>query len=97
MAHALPSRTDFSRHRGPVTSVAPIPGRAAAVTTAYDGAVAMFDLAAKTVDLLGYHRHLGNHVAVDPCGAFAASSSSDYDILCLGPRASQRASRAPRA
>jgi WD40 repeat protein len=78
---ALPGRTDFSRHRGPVTSVAPIPGRAAAVTTAYDGAVAMFDLAAKTVDLLGYHRHLGNHVAVDSRGAFAASSSSDYDIF----------------
>ena len=78
---APPSRTDFSRHRGPVTSVAPIPGRAAAVTTAYDGAVAMFDLAAKTVDLLGYHRHLGNHVAVDSRGAFAASSSSDYDVF----------------
>ena len=78
---ARPSRTDFSRHRGPVTSVAPIPGRVAAVTTAYDGAVAMFDLAAKTVDLLGYHRHLGNHVAVDSRGAFAASSSSDYDIF----------------
>jgi WD40 repeat protein len=79
--HALASRTDFSRHRGPVTSVAAIPGRAAAVTTAYDGAVAMFDLAAKTVDLLGYHRHLGNHVAVDSRGAFAASSSSDYDVF----------------
>lgn len=77
---ALPIRTGFSRHRGPVTSVAPIPGRAAAVTTAYDGAVAMFDLASNTVDLLGYHRHLGNHVAVDSRGALAASSSSDYDI-----------------
>jgi WD40 repeat protein len=77
---ALPIRTGFSRHRGPVTSVAAIPGRAAAVSTAYDGAVAMFDLAAKTVDLLGYHRHLGNHVAVDSRGEFAASSSSDYDI-----------------
>src|SRR5271166_128435 len=77
---AFPIGTGFSRHRGPVTSVAAIPGRPVAVSTAYDGAVAMFDLAAKTVDLLGYHRHLGNHVAVDSRGAFAASSSSDYDI-----------------
>ncbi|MEO9132699.1 MAG: hypothetical protein ABI240_16050, partial [Sphingomonas sp.] len=54
----------FTRHRGPVTSVAAIPGRAAAVAVAYDGAVSLFDLDAGSVDLLGYHRHLVNHVTV---------------------------------
>jgi WD40 repeat protein len=70
----------FTRHRGPVTCVAPLPGRAAAVTGAYDGAVALFDLDAVQVALLGYHRHLVNHVAVNAGGTLAASSSSDYDI-----------------
>jgi WD40 repeat protein len=70
----------FTRHRGPVTSVAAIPGNAAAVTAAYDGAVSLFDLDAGTVELLGYHRHLVNHVTVNADGSFAASSSSDYDI-----------------
>ncbi|MEO8374239.1 MAG: WD40 repeat domain-containing protein [Sphingomonas bacterium] len=70
----------FTRHRGPVTSVAAIPGRAAAVAVAYDGAVSLFDLEAGSVDLLGYHRHLANHVAVSDDGHWAASSSSDYDV-----------------
>lgn len=80
-AHLSPIVADsFTRHRGPVTSVAAIPGRAAAVAVAYDGAVALFDLEAATVNLLGYHRHLANHVTVDEAGSRAASSSSDYDI-----------------
>ena len=70
----------FTRHRGPVTSVAAIPGRAAAVAAAYDGAVSLFDLDAGTADLLGYHRHLANHVTVSDDGHWAASSSSDYDV-----------------
>jgi WD40 repeat protein len=70
----------FTRHRGPVTCVAAVPGRAAAVAVAYDGAVSLFDLASGTADLLGYHRHLANHVAVNASGTKAASSSSDYDI-----------------
>jgi WD40 repeat protein len=70
----------FTRHRGPVTSVAAIPGRAAAVAVAYDGAVSLFDLEAGTAELLGYHRHLANHVTVSEDGIWAASSSSDYDI-----------------
>jgi WD40 repeat protein len=70
----------FRRHRGPVASVAAIPGRAAAVTAAYDGAVALFCLDTGAVDLLGYHRHLANHVAVNRSGSKAASSSSDYDV-----------------
>ncbi|MGA2736743.1 MAG: WD40 repeat domain-containing protein [Bryobacteraceae bacterium] len=70
----------FERHRGPVTSVAVLPGRRCAVATAYDGAVALFDLESGAVSLLGYHRHLANHVAVNQQGTKAASSSSDYDI-----------------
>ncbi len=82
-ARPIDARDDdaaFRRHRGPVASVAAIPGRAAAITAAYDGAVALFDLATGAVDLLGYHRHLANHVAVNPSGSKAASSSSDYDV-----------------
>lgn len=71
----------FDRHRGPVTSVAAVPHAALAVTAAYDGAVALFDLAGGGVQLLGYHRHLANHVTVNDAGTKAASSSSDYDII----------------
>ena len=42
----------FTRHRGPVTCVAGLPGGAAAVTSAYDGAVGWFDLASGAVGLL---------------------------------------------
>jgi WD40 repeat protein len=68
----------FARHRGPVTGVAPVPGTDFAVTSAYDGAVARFDLARGGVELLGYHRHLVNRVVVDAAGRRAASCSSDY-------------------
>jgi len=70
----------FTRHRGPVTSVAAVPGRALAVAAAYDGAVSLFDLDAGTAELLGYHDHLANHITVNAAGTQAASSSSDYDI-----------------
>lgn len=78
--HSPASTALFTRHRGPVTSVAAIPGTDLAVTGAYDGAVGLFDLATGAVSLLGYHRHLVNHVTVDADGRRAASSSSDYDI-----------------
>lgn len=68
----------FLRHRGPVTGVAAVPGTDKAVTSAYDGAVARFDLKTGEVELLGYHRHLVNRLIVDPTGRRAASCSSDY-------------------
>lgn len=95
-AAAAPIIADsFTRHRGPVTSVAAIPGRAAAVAAAYDGAVALFDLASGNVDLLGYHNHLANHVTVNADGSKAASSSSDYEIRIwdLGERRLERVLR----
>jgi WD40 repeat protein len=73
-------RSDFTRHRGPVTCVAGIPGRREAITSGYDGAVGLFDLDNGTVQLLGYHDHLVNRVTVDTTGKRAASSSSDYGI-----------------
>jgi WD40 repeat protein len=68
----------FGRHRGPVTGVAMVPGTRKVVTSAYDGAVALFDLDSRQVDLLGYHRHLVNRIVVDDAGKRAASCSSDY-------------------
>ncbi len=70
----------FVRHRGPVTCVAGIPGKTAAVSSAYDGAVAYCDLAARNVELLGYHDHLANKITVNGDGTLAASSSSDYTV-----------------
>ncbi|UXI70098.1 WD40 repeat domain-containing protein [Tahibacter amnicola] len=71
----------FSRHRGPVTSAAWIPGTRQVITSAYDGAVARFDVDTGSVDLLGYHEHLANRVVVDDSGRRAASVSSDYSII----------------
>ena len=71
----------FTRHRGPITCVAGIPGTDKVVTSGYDAAVATFDLATSEVTLLGYHRHLVNRIAVNAAGTRAASSSSDYTIL----------------
>jgi WD40 repeat protein len=82
--------THFQRHRGPVTSVAAVPHAPLAVTAAYDGAVALFDLAGGGVQLLGYHRHLANHVTVNDAGTRAASSSSDYDIIIWDLRERRR-------
>jgi WD40 repeat protein len=70
----------FVRHRGPVTCVATVPGQPFAVTAAYDGGVGIFDLRSGKADLLGYHGHLVNHIAVNSAGSRAASSSSDYEI-----------------
>ncbi len=70
----------FVRHRGPVTCVAGIPGSNSAVSSAYDGAIAYFDLDARTVELLGYHDHLANKITVNQQGSLAASSSSDYTV-----------------
>lgn len=70
----------FTRHRGPVTCVAGIPGTSMAVTSGYDGAVGLFHLDSGAVELLGYHDHLVNRVTVDARGKRAASSSSDYQV-----------------
>jgi WD40 repeat protein len=70
----------FGHHRGPVTCAAGIPGTRLVATSAYDGAVGLFDLDRGTVELLGYHEHLANRVAVNAAGTLAASSSSDYTI-----------------
>jgi WD40 repeat protein len=71
----------FVRHRGPVTCVAGIPGTDEVVTSAYDGAVALYNLLSGSVDLLGFHRHLVNRVVVDGPGRRAASASSDYTVM----------------
>ncbi len=60
--------------------MAGIPGSNAAVSSAYDGAVAYVDLEARTVELLGYHDHLANKITVNNEGTLAASSSSDYTV-----------------
>jgi WD40 repeat protein len=75
----LPS-SSFLRHRGPVTGVCAIPGSSKVVTSAYDSAVALFDLETGEVDLLGYHEHLVNRIVVDARGERAASCSSDYTV-----------------
>lgn len=74
----IPAAGPFVRHRGPVTGVEAVPGTDQAVTSAYDGAVARFDLRTGEVELLGYHRHLVNRLIVDSSGRRAASCSSDY-------------------
>lgn len=70
----------FLRHRGPVTCVAEVNNRNAAVTSAYDGAIGLFNLASGEVELIGYHDHLANKITVNRSGTRAASSSSDYTI-----------------
>lgn len=72
----------FEHHRGPVTCVAGIPGRPAAVTSGYDSAVGLVDFEQETIELLGYHRHLVNRVVVNDSGSLAATCSSDY-TACL--------------
>jgi len=71
----------FSRHRGPITCVAAIPGTRHAVTSGYDGAVGRVDLDSGRIELVGYHDHLVNRIAVSPSGGLAASCGSDYKIL----------------
>jgi WD40 repeat protein len=71
----------FSRHRGPVTCAVGIPNTRKALTSGYDGAVALFDLDSGAVKLLGYHGHLVNRINVNREGTRAASSSSDYTVF----------------
>ncbi|UFJ43134.1 hypothetical protein LOK74_11970 [Brevibacillus humidisoli] len=70
----------FNRHRGPVTCVAQIGQTDDVVTSAYDGAVAIFNVKSGDVQLLGYHDHLANRIIVNQEGTKAASCSSDYTI-----------------
>lgn len=79
VATAKPN-TQFERHLGPVTCVAAVPENNWAVTSAYDGAVGLFDLSTGDVSLLGYHEHLANRICVNARGTLAASCSADYNI-----------------
>ena len=85
----------FDRHRGPVTCVAHIPGTNKAVSSCYDSAVALVDFDRKTMELLGYHDHLVNRVAINAAGTKAASCSSDYTVVLwdLERRAPERVLR----
>lgn len=71
---------NFTCHRGPVTCAVEIPGTNKIITSAYDGATAIFNPDTDDVKLLGYHEHLVNRVSVNEEGTFAATSSSDYNI-----------------
>ena len=75
-----PATRPHFRHRGPITCVAHVPHTRLAVTSGYDGAVGLFDLDSGRGELLGYHDHLVNRVAVSDDGTKAATSSSDYTI-----------------
>jgi len=70
----------FLRHRGPVTCVTHIPDSPVVITSAYDGAVGLFNTKTRHVELLGYHAHLVNRVTVNQQGTMAASCSSDFNI-----------------
>lgn len=70
----------FLHHRGPVTCATPIPGGPIVITSAYDGAVGLFNTQTGDVNLLGYHAHLVNRVSVNGNGTMAASCSSDFNI-----------------
>ena len=83
-------QASFLRHRGPVTCVAGIPGRNAAVSSAYDGAVAYVELEARSIEFMGYHDHLVNRITVNATGTLAASSSSDYTIYLWDLKTRQR-------
>ena len=80
----------FSRHRGPVTSAAWIPGTRHVITSAYDGAVARFDVDTGEAALVGYHDHLANRVVVEGNGRRAASVSSDYSVIVWDLATGQR-------
>jgi WD40 repeat protein len=75
----------FTRHRGPVTCAAVVPGphgedAERIVSSGYDGAVAVVDVPRRTIALLGYHDHLVNRIVLSSTGRLAASASSDYTI-----------------
>jgi WD40 repeat protein len=80
-----PDHTEpFSRHRGPVTCAVAIPsgseGCQRILSSGYDGAVGMSDVESQEMELLGYHEHLVNRLAVSDGGRLAASASSDYTV-----------------
>ena len=81
LAKQLTTDDIFTRHRGPVTCACHVPGTDLVITSAYDGAVALFNTASYAVDLLGYHAHLVNRVSVNQTGTLAASCSSDFTII----------------
>ena len=81
---------EFTRHRGPVTCVAGVPGKQVAVSSAYDGAVASWDLETGDVALLGYHDHLANMITVNRSGTKVASTSADYTIYIWDLETRQR-------
>jgi WD40 repeat protein len=60
--------------------VAGIPGKKAAVSSAYDGSVAYVNFDKGSIELMGYHEHLVNRITVNARGTLAASASSDYTI-----------------
>jgi len=70
--------------------VCAVPGRNAAVTSGYDGAVGYVDFEERAVTLLGYHDHLVNKVAVNAAGTRAASASSDYTVSLWDLQARRR-------
>lgn len=74
----------FERHRGPVTCAVAVPwagsGLRTIVSAGYDGAVGITDVEQRRMELLGYHEHLVNRIAVSASGRLAASCSSDYTI-----------------
>ena len=92
-AQAAAPAFDFRRHRGPVTTAAWVPNTRQIVTSAYDGAVARFDLDSGAVTLLGHHDHLVNRIVVSADGLRAASVSSDYSILLWDLRSGTRLQR----
>ncbi|MBK7975432.1 MAG: GTP cyclohydrolase II RibA [Deltaproteobacteria bacterium] len=71
---------EFTRHRGPVTGVASVPGTDWIASVAYDGAVGLFDVASGAVELLGYHEHLANGISADPRGGRIATCGADYTV-----------------
>ena len=91
--HAAAPAFDFRRHRGPVTTAAWVPNTRQIVTSAYDGAVARFDLDTGAVTLLGHHDHLVNRVVVSADGSRAASVSSDYSVIVWDLRSGARLQR----
>lgn len=82
----------WGRHRGPVTGVALARDHRTAVTSAYDGAVGLFDVGSAEVELLGYHSHLVNRIVANGAGTKAASCSSDYSV-CIWDLKSRRRER----
>ncbi len=78
--YSIVEDAEWSRHRGPVTGVALVPGTNVAVTSGYDSAIGLFDLDSGHAELLGYHDHLVNRIIVNEDGTKAASCSSDYSI-----------------